>query len=147
MKKKVFVFLIVSILLGSLTGMFLYNRFKGEIEVFNEQNKVYFLQLGVYTDKKIMEDNTEKIDPKIVVNKDSKYYVYVGITKDKEIASSIKKIYNDIDIELYSKEEIVTDEQFISNLEQFDSLIKNSTNTDILSIEEVVLASYEELLK
>ena len=40
----------------------------------------------------------------------------------------------------------VNSKEFSNNLDQFDLLIKSSnTNDDILKIEEVVLANYEEI--
>ena len=95
-----------------------------------------------------MDENTKDINNKVVINEDDKYYVYLGITKDKDIANKIKKIYEDDGYQLYEKEMTINNKEFDANLNQFDLLIKNSTDkSDILTVEGVILANYEELVK
>ena len=145
--KKTIIFGVLFTLLGGLFGHYLYenNSIKN---VFNEKNTYYFLQEGVYSSKDIMDENTNDINNKVVINEDDKYYVYLGITKDKDIANKIKKIYEDDGYQLYEKEMTINNKEFDANLNQFDLLIKNSTDkSDILTVEGVILANYEELVK
>ena len=61
---------------------------------------------------------------------------------------SPKEIYENKGYQIYIKEQNLSNEEFYNNVTQFDILI-NSTNkeSEILTIEEVVLANYEELIK
>ena len=94
-----------------------------------------------------MNNDLKDIKNRAIISKNNKYYVYVGISKDLEIAKLIKKIYEDKGYQIYIKELSVDDKEFSSNVEQFDLLIKNSSNDeDILTIESVVLSNYEEII-
>lgn len=147
MKKVIIVggiFLIVGLLLGNKLS-----TAKNSItDVFSEGKTYYFLQEGVYTSEEIMEENTKNMNIKAVDFKNSKYYVYVGITKEEKIAKKIKKLYEEEGYQIYIKEVRLSNEEFDSNVTQFDLLI-NSTNSkdEILTITEVVLANYEEIIK
>ena len=58
------------------------------------------------------------------------------------------KIYEDDGYNIYIKEKYLSNEEFYNNVTQFDLLIKDSNDTsNILTIEEVVLANYEEIIK
>ena len=95
-----------------------------------------------------MLENTKDIEVKLINEENDKYYVYLGITKDEENAKKIKEIYTNKGYQLYIKEVSLTNEEFYNNVEQFDLLIKNTNKEEeILTIEEVVLANYEEIIK
>ncbi len=146
--KKTILLGIFFILLGAFCGKYLYTNMINTDSVFNENNRFYFLQEGVYSSREIMDENIKDISNKLVINEDNKYYVYVGITKDKDIANKIKTIYEDLGYQIYIKEVNLNNEEFTNNLDQFDLLIKNSSSDDdVLTIEEVVLANYEEIIQ
>ena len=145
MFKKIMFTLIFSISLGSLFGIFLHKKIEESVFAFNEGYKLTFLREGVYTDKNVLEENTKKLDPKLVIYDDDKYYVYVGITSNEKVAEKIKDIYDDMDIDVYEKDIYVNDDTFINNIEQFDSIVLSSKEEDILTVEEVVLSNYEEV--
>ncbi|WP_413854732.1 hypothetical protein [Candidatus Ruminimicrobium bovinum] len=144
MKKKL-IWGIVFILIGIFCSRYISNI--NAKSIFNSGELYYFVQEGVYTNKKIMNNDLKDIKNRAVISKNNKYYVYVGISKDLEIAKLIKKIYEDKGYQIYIKELSVDDKEFSSNVEQFDLLIKNSSNDeDILTIESVVLSNYEEII-
>ena len=144
MKKKL-IWGIVFILIGIFCSRYISNI--NAKSIFNSGELYYFVQEGVYTNKKIMNNDLKDIKNRAVISKNNKYYVYVGISKDLEIAKLIKKIYEDKGYQIYIKELSVDDKEFSSNVEQFDLLIKNSTNYEnILTIESVVLSNYEEII-
>lgn len=144
MKKKL-IWGIVFILIGIFCSRYISNI--NAKSIFNSGELYYFVQEGVYTNKKIMNNDLKDIKNRAIISKNNKYYVYVGISKDLEIAKLIKKIYEDKGYQIYIKELSVDDKEFSSNVEQFDLLIKNSNNDeDILTIESVVLANYEEII-
>lgn len=145
MKQKIITSVIL-IFIGILLGIKIYDAKDNMLKVFNEEEMYYFLQEGIYASKEIMEENTKKIPAKAIIYDNDKYYVYVGITQKETIAKKIKSIYEQQGYQIYIKEKSVMDDEFQSNITQFDLLI-NSTDVpeEILTIEEVVLTSYEEL--
>lgn len=146
--KKTFIYMLVAISLGTITGKILYRKYEDTSLVFNEKSTAYFLQEGVYETKDSMNRNTKDINPKLVINKNNKYYVYVGITKSLDGVNKIKRIYKKKGYSVIPKEKEIKNESFLINLEQYDILLESNTTTnDILTIEEVVLSNYEENLK
>lgn len=147
--KKTLIIGFIFIILGFITGRILYDKVSDSQFVFkNTNNTYYFLQEGVYSNEDIMNENTKKISNKLITKSDNKYYVYLGITKNIDIAKKIEKIYDDKNIDIYYKEIFINNEEFSNNVDQFDNLI-NSTNNldDILTIEEVVLSNYQEIME
>ena len=95
-----------------------------------------------------MEDNIKRIDPKIVVEEQDKYYVYVGITKNQKNADKIKELYEKKGYDIYEKKIPISNEEFKNNLEQFDLLLDKTTKEEeLISINEVILANYEQTLQ
>ena len=143
--KKSIIMIIFVIVLGIFSGKVIYDKFS--VYAFNTNNfdTIYMLQLGVYSNKNMLNNDTKDIVNKLVVKENNNYYVYVGISKDKDNLKKISKIYNKLGYNLYVKEENINDEYFLNNLEQFDILLKSSTTDDeINSINSVILSSYEE---
>ncbi|MBQ9019294.1 MAG: hypothetical protein IJ097_03155 [Bacilli bacterium] len=147
MKKNIIlgiIFIIFGFILGELI-------FEDKIELIKKIKKgdtYYFLQEGVYKDYNNIQNNLNEISKKIIERKKDKYYVYVGITKDQDVLEKLKKIYNKKNIVVYPKEVILSSREFSTNVDQFDFLIKQTNDNDqILTIEEVVLSNYEEIVK
>ena len=140
--------MIIAILCGSLTGYTIYNKYDNTTLTFNESNKVYVLQEGIYETKDSLDRNTRDINPKLVIKKNNKYHVYLGISKSLDGINKIKKIYSKKGYSTLQSELTVKNESFIMNLSQYDILLDSSKNEeDILTIEEVVLSNYEEITK
>lgn len=140
---------LASIILGALSAMLLNSTYKEKlINTFSEGKTYYFIQEGVYSSKEIMTENTKDIQVKTVDTLNNKQYVYLGITRDNNNAKKIKDIYEKKGYQIYIKEQNLSNEEFYNNVTQFDILV-NSTDkaSEILTIEEVVLANYEELIK
>jgi hypothetical protein len=145
--KKILLVSLIFLFIGIILGTKIISLLKVE-DVFQDDTIYYFLQEGVYTNKEILDENTESLNIKLINQEDNKYYVYLGITKDVENAKKIKKIYKAKGYDIYIKEKHLSNEEFSSNITQFDLLI-NSTNSEeeILKITEVVFANYEEIIK
>ena len=133
MKKKFF-WIIFFISIGIFSSKYISNI--NAKSIFNSGELYYFVQEGVYSNKKVMNNDIKDIKNRAIISKNNKYYVYVGISKDLQIAKMIKKIYEDKGYQLYIKELTVDNKEFSNNIDQFDLLIKNSSNDeDILMIE------------
>ena len=118
MNKRFLIFLFLAIVLGTITGKYVYGKENTE-DVFQE-GELIFLQQGVYTNKENMQENSKRIDPKIVVKEDDKYYVYVGITGKEENAKKLKELYEKMGGPIYQKKLNVSNLEFKNNLQQFD---------------------------
>ena len=145
MKKKIF-YSIIILITGIIVGRNIY--LSKVTQTFSNKDIYYFIQEGVYSSKSIMEENIKNMDLKVVDELDNKYYVYLGITKDESIAKRLKEIYESQGYQIYIKEVYLSNEEFNNNVTQFDLLINATTSEkEILTIEKVVLANYEEIIK
>ena len=130
--------------MGVYSGVTLYNKVNS-VYAYDNKNTIYLLQLGVYNSLDTMNSDTKDINNKLVIKDKKNYYVYVGIIKDKNNLKKISKIYNRLGYNLYLKEEYINNDFFLTNIEQFDILLKNAkTEDEINSINSVILSSYEE---
>lgn len=148
MKKKLIISLIF-LISGIVVGNNLYNKVDLElIRTFQEENKYYCLQQGIYTSKESMQKETRDISPKLVLEKDGKYIVYLAITGNKNNVEKIKNFFEEDGISSYLKEIKVESEEFKNNVREFDLLIENTNQKEeVFTIEEVVLSNYEKNLE
>ena len=147
--KKTFLLSIIFIFFGVVSGYILNTHLHlNRIETFKEETKYYFLQDGIYSNLDILKENTKNLDVKLINEEINKYYVYLAITTKEETAEKIKKIYDKKGYQTYIKEINLANEEFYNNVIQFDLLIEHTNKEEeILTIEEVVLANYEEIIK
>ena len=143
--KKIIIKGIFFVIIGFFLGQIFFGDKIELIKRLQKGDTYYFLEEGVYTDYNNIQNN---INRKIIENKDNKYYVYVGITRDKEVLEKLKNIYENTNTNVSVKEIILESEEFKNNVEQFDLLIRNTKDINqILTIEEVVIANYQEIIK
>ncbi len=142
--------MIIAILIGAVLGNFLFEQYKLESEsVIREVNSTYFLMEGSYSTEdqanKAVTDNN--IKTYLIVKEDANYIVYLAITKDNDNLDKLKKLYNDLGINCSIKKMSASNEEFLAMLEQMDILLnKTSSNDEILAINEVILANYQEFV-
>lgn len=150
MTKSFFITMIIAILIGAVLGNFLFEQYKLESEsVIREVNSTYFLMEGSYSTEdqanKAVTDNN--IKTYLIVKEDANYIVYLAITKDNDNLDKLKKLYNDLGINCSIKKMSASNEEFLAMLEQMDILLnKTSSNDEILAINEVILANYQEFV-
>lgn len=146
MYKKFIFSLIIAIVSGALLGHTLFEKFKEEEQtVFNDMSPIYFLREGVYDNLEYALASANKFDTKIIVKEKAKYYLYLAISKSEDNLASIKKIYNDKNLVVETKN--ISNESFLTALEQMENLFKKaSSDEEKLTIEKVILANYEELV-
>lgn len=146
MKKNILIPIICATLLGYFCAAFIFNQYGVESLVFDDNNgNIYFLQCGAYTNLETSNKDLSNITNKITIKEDNKYYSYIGMTLDYEIALEIQKMYKENNIDIYIKSKYLEQEDFINQVRQYDVLLKSSTNLDeINSILETILATFEE---
>jgi len=144
--KKMIIYAIISITIGYLIGNIIFTN-KDIFEKNNENEKYYLLQEGTYYDDKILSNNYSSIKQKIVEKKENKIHIYIGITRNLEVAEKLINIYEEKKVNLSIVEKYYSNEELKNNIDQFDLLINSSKDKEeILKIEEVVLASYDEII-
>jgi len=144
--KKMIIYAIISITIGYLIGNIIFTN-KDIFEKNNENEKYYLLQEGTYYDDKILSNNYSSIKQKIVEKKENKIHIYIGITRNLEVAEKLINIYEEKKVNLSIIEKYYSNEELKNNIDQFDLLINSSKDKEeILKIEEVVLASYDEII-
>lgn len=142
MKKHIIVPVVCICLLAFLLADIVYQKYLDNISI---SGNVYFLQTGVYKDKRSIKEISTNY---ITVEEEDKYYTYLGMTMDKKIANKLKEIYENKNIPIYIKEVNITNQEFLNELSQYDILLNNADNTDeIENILETILSTYEETLK
>lgn len=144
--KKTIIYGLIFIVIGIILGKYLNVENLKSLSVLNSGESYYFLQEGIYSTEEALLENTKDLESKLVENINDKFYVYLGITRNEEVADKIKKIYEDKGYKIYTKEVNLKNDEFYNNVTQFDFLINNTANeNEIITIEEVVLANYEEI--
>lgn len=148
MTKSFFITTLVAIFIGTVLGNLLFEQYKLESEtVIKEVNSTYFLTEGSYSTKEQAEKATEDIEPNLIIKEDANYTVYLAITKDNKNLEKLKKLYEDLGINTTIKKMSIENQEFLATLEQMDLLLnKTSTNEEMLAINEVILANYQEFV-
>ena len=143
--KKIILSAVIFILFGFILGQILFSE---KLVSVKNIDQVYFLQEGVYVNKNNLQNNLIELVPKVIENINNKYYVYLGITRDKKVLKKLQDIYKDKGIKVYVHEKNINSPSFIMNVEQFDLLINDTNDSNqVLTIEEIVLSNYEEMIK
>lgn len=147
--KKNLIWIVSCIVVGLIMGKIMFDQYddntKQTSAVLSE--KVYLFQAGVYSNFENMKSAGAKYDNYIYMEKDSKYYLFIGITKSEENKEKLKQYFDSLSYETYIKEMNLDHSGFLENLSQYDLLLKEAkTNQEIREINKSILAKYEELV-
>ncbi|MDD3392235.1 MAG: hypothetical protein PHE54_01695 [Bacilli bacterium] len=145
---------VISVLLALVVGFLLFyyviNQYQNKqalSPVFSEQESAYFIQYGVYSSMESMQKNTLNLTDYIYSVIDNKYYVYLAITKDEDVLDKLKGYYGDLGYNIYVKSLSITSKEFIETLNQFDLILKETSEKEVIkSTCSLVLTKYEELM-
>ena len=145
MKYKFLVPILFSIAIGLFFGKIFFDNYdKTSLTVFDEKSKVYMLQVGVYSSKDKMKESFKDYKKLLYIESDDGYHLYVGITKNNQIAKKIKEHYDKKGNNIYVKENIVDNKSFLSILGEYDKIIDIASDNDIEEIEKIVISNYKE---
>lgn len=146
MKYKFLIPITLSIVIGLFFGKIFFDNYDNSVSVFDEKEKIYMLQVGVYSTFDKMRSNFKGYDKYLYISNDDGYHLYVGITKDKKIASKIKEFYENSGYSIYVKENILDNNSFLSVVSEYDKIIDITTSDSIDEIEKIVIANYKEMV-
>lgn len=147
--KKFLIPIILAILTGIVMAKIVFSQYDTPKlqTVFNENEEIMLLQIGVYSNKDSMKENTKDFDYYIYQQQDTLYYVFVGITQNESNLDKIKKIYQDSGYDVYVKKINVDNQAFLEILKQYDEVIAKTDDQKIIkTINGKVLKKYEELV-
>ena len=147
MKYKFLVPITLSIVIGLFFGKIFFDNYDAtSLTVFDEKDKVYMLQVGVYSSKDKMAKSFKDYQKLLYIENDDGYHLYVGITKDSQIAKKIKEHYEKNGNSIYVKENIIDNKAFISVLGEYDKIIDITSDNDLEEIEKIVISNYKEMV-
>lgn len=147
MKMNIVVPIICAVLLGYLCASFIFNQYGVNSLVFHDNGNIYYLQCGAFTTQEASKKNIKGIEEKITVKEGEKYYSYIGMTTNSEIAKNIQKMYQERGIDIYIKNGYIENDDFISQLNQYDVLLEASKNIEeVNSVLKTVLATFDEII-
>lgn len=139
--------IICAVLLGYLCASFIFNQYGVNSLVFHDNGNIYYLQCGAFTTQEASKKNIKGIEEKITVKEGEKYYSYIGMTTNSEIAKNIQKMYQERGIDIYIKNGYIENDDFISQLNQYDVLLEASKNIEeVNSVLKTVLATFDEII-
>ncbi len=144
--------IVVCIAVGFLFGQFMFNQYHKEeqpntVPVIQQEEKLYFLQQGVYSNIENMKQKLTDFEYYIYTEQDGKYYVYVAITKSKENMEKLKGYFNQKGYDIYVKEISVASTAFLEVLTQYEQLLSGTNDPKTLEAAcSQILAKYEELV-
>ncbi len=143
--KKLFIMCLISGFISIMFGNYIFNIYKNKLddtlEVISTNEKVYMLLYGSYNSKEKV-DNLKISDYLLEV--DDFYKVYIGITRTIENANIIKEIHKQLGNDIYIREKIINNLEFLDYLNYNDNYEKKS-NEEILNIQKNIIKKYKEL--
>ena len=84
--KKMFLISLFSLIIGIILSTKVYKANSFIKKTISKGETFFFIQEGIYSSEKIMQENTANIKVKLIEKQDNKYYVFLGITKEEENA-------------------------------------------------------------
>lgn len=147
--KKLLIILTFTGIISFLFGSYIFNVYKVNMEevlkkASSTYEPVYMLLYGSYKNKDDAINNG--CDNYILIESGGFYKVYIGITKNIEIANKIEEIYKEYGNDIYIKENGVNSLEFIDYLNTHEGGLLNKSNNEILSIENNIIDKYKELI-
>ena len=121
----------MAITISLIFSKLIFSSYKTE-QVMASAGNIYYLQYGVFTSHEVMDKNINKLENYLVYEIDNKYYVYLGIYANIDIAKKIKKIYEEEGIYTYIKNDYITDSELIDIIHDGDNSLLDTENTSEL---------------
>lgn len=134
---------ICSLLLGYLCATFLFQSQRSTSTTFQDTNRVYFLQYSAPVGK----EEAQIPYTHLLVEEGGQDHIYIGMTTSQDNAKKVQHEYQNLGVELSIREGKVASEEFVSELVQYDILLKSTkTSEEMNSVLATILSSYEEFV-
>lgn len=149
MMKKMIMPILTALAIGIGLGVFMIRQYddRENIKLVNlEGEKVFFLQVGVYSTEESKNEHTSNLKSYVYELKDGKYYIYVALTQNQENVEKLKGYFEKNQYNIYVKEFTITNQKFLTVLKQYDEMLKEADEASYLTICGQVLKEYEELV-
>ena len=147
--KKILKYVIIASVIGITLGKYTFNEYNNSKfqPTFKEKdNYIYLLQYGVYKDENNMKESTKNLKSFLFYLDEKGYHVIIGITKNKKNAQKIVDSY-ELLTNIYIKRVKIDNEEFNGTLKQYDSLVNETDDKNIIiNAQKQVLSRYEELI-
>lgn len=138
---KYIIVVLFTILFGIYVGTYMYKY----SEVKSNNTKYYVLEYGVYDNYDSMKNAGKGISDYFYYYDDLGYHIILGITENKNLSNKIRDSYN-IKDNIYIKEEYTNNMEFLESLKQYDVLVNNSDNKEIVNAEKQIMSKWELLI-
>lgn len=149
MKKYIFP-IFLSIVVGFFTTKFMFDQYSNKeilTPVFNQGENLYFIQQGVYSSVDSIKENLKNFNNYIYTIINSKYYVFIGITKNQEIVNKMQEFYKDNGYVTYVKEFKVRNKEFLMVVDNYDAVLKETNDEEVIkTVINQTIAKYKELV-
>jgi len=144
-KKVILIFIIVSVVFSS----FIYfNYIKASNKKESQQLLLYFIQTAAFKKYENVSKLSKELKTFLVIKEEELYHVYIAITADKKNLEKLKAFYKENNYNICVKEKIVSDEKFIKQIKNYDYLLSETTDKEVIySINKTILKKYEGVAK
>lgn len=139
--KNTIISLFFCLLLGLVMSFYLFKQY--DVPVSKEAETLTFLQTAVYSDLDSLQKNIN-INQYIYNEEKDGIHVYVAITKNN--TEQLKSFFEQKGYSIYPKEVIVTNSEFIKEVENADLLLQQLTDEkSIMVLVREILEKYGEV--
>lgn len=146
--KKVLILVVLAITIGFFMGKIFLEQYDGYngIQMTSSNGEIlYFIKYAEYQTEEEMEHGTINLTNYIYNEINGSYYVYIGITNDNDNLVKLINYYSNMGYNVYTEEYLVTNKKFLEALKNYDSILKNTDDSVVISsISNQVLSKYEE---
>mgnify|MGYP000619622357 CR=1 FL=1 len=143
MKENVKIFLI-ALILGMAIAFFLSFKFQDQV-AFAINPKVTYFYTGSYNNLNLAEEKKSNYPNSIIYNEDGIYKVIIGVYQDSNVVDLMSSYFKDKGITFY-QEKLKVDSAFLSDISNYELLIKSSNISYYESINASILALFYEYL-
>lgn len=143
MKENVKIFLI-ALILGMVIAFFLSFKFQDQV-AFAINPKVTYFYTGSYNNLNLAEEKKSNYPNSIIYNEDGIYKVIIGVYQDSNVVDLMSSYFKDKGITFY-QEKLKVDSAFLSDISNYELLIKSSNISYYESINASILALFYEYL-
>ncbi len=145
MNKKIVIF---TVLISLVLVSFLYFNYTKASTNKKETEILYFIQVAAFKKYENVTKMSKLLSSYLVIQEDNLYHIYVGITNSKDNLKKLEEIYTSNGNNVYIKEKIIQNRDFIEYIKKYDFILKETEDKGtILNINKNVLKKYEEILK